>query len=166
MNAPTKPIDELLAHIATAVEQWKQENTPEVIKRTVNDLLEKESKTIVLRLLGFRSDWGRWELDNSNGRQQSSAAGEYLREHQAEAIKEFFSKVSVIPELTSKEIAQLRKSAKETYHYRLTDAVRTLAGEQADKDAKALVAKVVASDQIENYLKLSRLINPENQQES
>ena len=163
MEAPIKPIDSLLEHIATAVEEWKQQNTPETIKQSVKEKLDKEGEAIMLHLLGFRHGFGRWELDNTNGK--TNAAGEYLRATQAEAIKEWLSSFE-IPTPSPAVMKELRKSVAETYRWALQSSLRDLAQRQAHKDAEALVQGVVASDQIENFLKLTKLINPEPQQET
>jgi hypothetical protein len=87
MPAQVNPVDSLLTSIACAVEEWKAKNTKEVIKTTVTELLDKESKQLTLKLLGFEDRWGKWEVDHCNGRGGESAAGDYLRIAQKTAIQ-------------------------------------------------------------------------------
>ncbi len=153
-----KPVDSILPHIAAAVAEWKAENTEESIKATVIGLLEKESKQIVLKLLGFNESWGKWEVDHCNGRGGQSAAGDFLTKVQQGAIEEWL-KTTVMPTLDKKTRDSMLKSAQSEYTYNLTRLVREYAISQAESDAKAVIAQLVESDQVGNYLKAMALID-------
>lgn len=154
-----KPVDSILPHIAAAVAEWKAEHTGEKIKETVINLLNKESKQIVLKLLGFSESWGKWEVDHYNGRGGQSAAGDYLTKVQQEAIQEWL-KCAVMPTLDKATKASMQKSAQQEYTYNLNRLVREYAISQAEFDAKAVIQQLVASDQVGNYLKVMALIEP------
>jgi predicted AAA+ superfamily ATPase len=156
-----KPVDSILPHIALAVAEWKAENTEEKIKKTVIDLLEKESKQIVLKLLGFSESWGKWEVDHCNGRGGQSAAGDYLTKVQQEAIQEWL-KGAVMPTLDKATKASMQKSAQQEYSYNLTRLVREYAVSQAERDAQTVIKQLVASDQVGSYLKAMALIESTN----
>lgn len=154
-----KPVDSILPHIAAAVAEWKAEHTEEKIKETVINLLNKESKQIVLKLLGFSESWGKWEVDHCNGRGGQSAAGDYLTKVQQEAIQEWL-KGAVMPTLNKATKASMQKSAQQEYTYNLNRLVHKYAVSQAELDAKAVIQQLVASDQVGNYLKVMALIEP------
>lgn len=154
-----KPVDSILPHIAAAVAEWKATNTEEKIKETVISLLNKESKQLVLKLLGFNESWGKWEVDHCNGRGGQSAAGDYLTKVQQEAIQEWL-KGAVMPTLDKATKASMQKSAQQEYTYNLNRLVREYAVSQAELDAKAVIKQLVASDQVGNYLKVMALIEP------
>ena len=153
-----KPIDTILPYIAAAVAEWKAEHTEEKVKATVIDLLEKQSKDIVLKLLGFRESCGKWEVDHCNGRGGQSAAGDFLTKAQQGAIEEWL-KTTVMPTLDKKTRDSMLKSAQSEYTYNLTRLVREYAISQAESDAKAVIAQLVESDQVGNYLKAMALID-------
>ena len=155
---PINPLDSLLPYIASAIQEWKQKNTEESIKDTVTGLLNKESKQMVLKLLGFTEHWGKWEVDSCNGRSGESAAGDFLRKSQQSAIEDFLKTVPM-PVLTKREEAEILKSVKQDYVYQLQRSVRDLVQTKADDDAKELVAELVGSKQLDNYLKVMQLIN-------
>lgn len=154
-----KPVDSILPHIATAVAEWKAANTEEKIKETVINLLEKESKQIVLKLLGFSESWGKWEVDHCNGRGGQSAAGDFLTRVQQGAIQEWLKTVAM-PTMNRATKAGMQKSAQSEYTYNLKRLVREYAAAQAATDAKEVIKQLVASDQVDNYLKLMALIEP------
>lgn len=154
-----KPIDTILPFIAAAVAEWKAENTEESIKATVTNLLEQSRKDIVLKLLGFRESWGKWEVDHCNGRGGQSAAGDFLTKVQQGAIEEWL-KTTVMPTLDKKTRDSMLKSAQSEYTYNLTKLVQKYAISQAESDAKAVIAQLVESDRVGNYLKAMALIDP------
>lgn len=160
MTQPLNPVDGLLAAIACAVEEWKGKNTAEAIKKTVTDLLNKESEQITLRLLGFNDRYGKWEVDHCNGRGGNSAAGDYLRTFQKTAIQEWFQSVAM-PKITPALQKNLAKDLQKTYDEFLSRGVREEVIAQAGRDAKELVKQLTVSNQAENYLKVLTLLNPE-----
>lgn len=157
------PVDSVLPFIATAVEEWKDAHTEESIKRTVTDLLNKNKEQVVLKLLGFSSSWGKWEVDHCNGRNGNSAAGDFLRDVQQKAIEDWMTNL-ILPTLCKADINAINKSAQQDYMYELRKKVRELAISQANRDAQAIIQSIVQSNQIAARLKVMQLIDkPTNQ---
>jgi hypothetical protein len=153
------PLDELLGHIAVAIEKWKAENTPEKIEAVINRKLDGHADTIILKLLGFDNKWasGTWELDHCNGRAGNSSAGDFIKEHSGEAIKRWLETVAM-PSPSPKVTEQLKKSCRDAYQrafeQRLGESIRM----KAQRDADALLAKVTDPTQFDNYLKTLALL--------
>lgn len=158
MTEPINPLDELLPFIASAIQEWKNQHTEESIKATVTDLLNKESKQLVLKLLGFSDHWGKWEVDYCNGRGGNSAAGDFLRKTQQEAIEAFLATVTM-PALDKKLKGDLTKSISNDYQLALQRSLRERVHTKADQDAKDIIEELTGSKQIDNYLKIMQLIN-------
>lgn len=153
-----KPIDSILPFIAAGVADWKATHTEEHVKQSVTDMLDRERKQIVLKLLGFNESWGKWELDHCNGRAGNSAAGDFLHTVQKEAIQAWMAG-NIMPILDNKTQVALQKSAQVEYNNALTQAVKRLATVQANTDAQELIKRIVASNQLDNYIKAMNLID-------
>lgn len=152
------PIDELVPVIAQAVEEWKLNNTATVVKDKITRLLDANSKEITMKLLGFDNRWNKWELDHCNGRSGNSAAGDFLRSTQAEAIKEWLAQVSM-PTLDTKTKNKLIKQAQATYEDYLSKTVRAAIERKATADADLVIAHLTQSQQIDKHLQVLKLIN-------
>ena len=166
MDQPTNPVDELLPIIAQAVAQWKQRNTVEKISATVTQALDKQAQTILLKLLGFDANhWGKdvWELDHCNGRNGNSAAGDFIRTTQAEAVKAWLSTVAM-PNLSPAITKSIVASCRDEYKRALERHIYGIVEKQAEEDAKTLVANISKSNHIDKYLKVMSLINMEPSQ--
>ena len=158
MTEAINPVDSILPFIAAAVQEWKAENTEEKITRTITDLLNKESKRITLKLLGFEESCGTWRVDHCNGRSGNSAAGDFLRRVQQEAIQGWLTSVSM-PDLDKKTQNALLRDAKAEYQSTLSQMVRELARAQAKQDAQSLIEELVESKLTDNYVKAMKLID-------
>lgn len=158
------PIDDLLDHIALAIERWKAENTPETIEKKVRQLLDKNSDEVVMKLLGFDNHWGNWEIDKANGKNTATQAGQYMAALHQEAIKNWFSQVK-LPALPSKVIKSIEQDARRAYEYELKNKASELARVAATTHATQLVTEFTSSRQVENRLKLMALLEPKEAQE-
>jgi len=155
------PIDEVLQHITTALEKWKQQQTPEVIKQQVFQKLDRGTEDILLKLLGFNRRYGDgWEIDHCNGRQGNTAAGDYLRTCQEQAIKAWFEQIQM-PIMTPALKKSLEAAYKKEYQYRILRSLEDAAQERAHKDAEELVDTLASSNNINNYLKTLKLLKAE-----
>lgn len=154
------PLDQLLPAIATAVHQWKRDNTPEAITATVTRLLDKNSEEITKKLLGFTDTWGKWELDHCNGRGGDSAAGDFIRKTQQAAIEAWLSTV-LMPKLTPALAKSLNKQAQCEYAERLRGMVKQRVYALADRDAEAIIAGLVESTGIDKFIQTTKLLNQE-----
>ena len=158
---PINVIDGALETMATAALEWKRVNTPAVLKKRVVEALNKEADQIVFKLLGFNTRFGDcYELDHCNGRSGESAAGDYLRKHQADAITAWLSQVPM-PVMSQRMKSDLVKEAKDTYLDAVYEAVRQHAKDKADKDVKEILETLSQSTQVDNYVKTLQLLNPE-----
>ena len=154
------PLDALIPSIAVAVEEWKITNTEEKIKSNVTNQLNKASDEITMKLLGFNNGWdGKWELDHCNGRSGESAAGDFIRKVQSEAIKEWLSSICM-PKLSSVLKAKLKKEMQSEYNGYITRMVRSKIRDIADAHLTELVNSVVSTSKLDAYLQASKLINP------
>lgn len=155
-----KPLDSILPVIAAAVAEWKVENNPERIRKTVIDALNAQSTSITRQLLGFEKGWdSEWRVDHCNGRAGNTAVGDYFRQVQSQAIKEWLETVKM-PELTPTFKKKLASEMRNEYESYLRSTARDLAIQVAKKDAATLVDQICSSDRLENYLKTMALIEP------
>lgn len=159
MNVPLNPIDELLPVIAQAVQEWRRDNSATQLKNSVKRLLDDNSKEITLKLLGFNNTWGRWELDHFNGRSGNSAAGDFLRSVQNEAIQEWLSTVC-LPKLEVKITQEIKTQAAREYKRLVLQELSSTLRQQAQMDVKKLLQDLAVSDQIGNYIKTMQLLDP------
>lgn len=159
----TNPLEYVFPIIVQTVEDWKSKNTPEQIKRTILSKLEHAQTQIVMKLLGFDtntfSDRGSWELDHCNGRSGNSAAGDYLRSHSADAIKEWLSTVAM-PKLTPKQEEELRKEFAREYMRLFKDSIRSRAAHLVSEDANKMLKDLFQEDLAAKYLEMQKLITP------
>lgn len=156
----SNPIDSLLPFIASAITEWKLKNTEQRIKETVTSQLDKEAKQIVLKLLGFDSNYSSYKLDHCNGRAGNSTAGDFIRNAQAAAIKDWLTTVAM-PSLTPEDEKNLRASMQQEYASHFRRHALQLAKEKAQADAKVLIEQISQSMQVDNYAKLLAMIEGE-----
>ena len=155
------PIDEILVHITTALEEWRQKQTPEVIKEQVFKKLDRGTEDILLKILGFNRRYGdKWEIDHCNGRQGNTAAGDYLRTCQDQAIKAWFEQIQM-PAMTPVLKKRLEAAYKKEYEWRIMRSLEEAVQGRARKDAEELVDTLASSNNINNYLKTLKLLNAE-----
>lgn len=152
------PVDELIPLIGKAVEEWKQENTAISIAQNVKELLNKNSKEITMKLLGFDSRYDNgWSLDHCNGRSGNSIAGDFLFKNQAVAIQEWLGNIKM-PTMTPSFKAELEKEMQRDYESEMHSHVRGLIREKAKGDLKTLIGLITESNSINNHIKMLRLI--------
>lgn len=163
-NVPN-PVDDLIPVIANAIEEWKQKNTATEIKKKVVTHLDKSAQEILLKLLGFDNHWGSWSVDHCNGRSGNSTAGDFLKEIQGVAIKEWLQQVK-LPEMPAALKKNLQAEMKHQYAKALRYELENAVNRKASQDAEVLLKSITSSNQIDNYIKTLKLINPETKQES
>jgi hypothetical protein len=158
----TRPVDAVIPIILQAVVEWKLKNTDDVLKKRVINLLDKNSEEITLKLLGFNKDRfdGKWSLDHCNGRSGESAAGDFLRKNQAEAITKWLSQVPM-PTLSQVLTKQLQAEAKNLYINKFRSALMDKVEQQAERDAAHFIQEFTKSQQIGSYVQMMRLLNQE-----
>lgn len=159
---PTSPLDEILPVIAQAVADWKVAHTPDAIKKRVTKLLDESREEIIYKLLGFNKDsWdGKWSLDHCNGRSGESAAGDYLRQVQAEAIREWLAGIPM-PTIPPKMLADFKKQYQTEFNQRVEYQLQRLITQEADKRAAELFKNISSSTQVDDFVKVMKLLSPE-----
>lgn len=153
------PIDSLLVTIATAVESWKVAQDPEELKKTIFNKLDSKRDEVMLKLLGFNDSWGKWEVDHCNGRSGESSIGDFLKTAQQKAIKEWLA-TSLPLTLSPKTLSSLQKSVQKEYELSIRRELHSAVRDKADKDLECLLGKILGSNQLANYIKAMKLINP------
>ena len=152
------PVDGLLQHISKAVMDWESVNTPEEIKERTHSLLNKNCDEIVLKLLGFDTRYGQgFQLDHCNGRSGNSIAGDYIRNLQGEAIKDWLGKVKM-PTMSVALKKSFESSMREAYTQELRRHVYTLVQQKAEEDAEELLKQLTCTETQDNYIKALNLI--------
>ena len=153
------PVDELIPAIYAAIEEWNTANSKEFIGKKVKDLLDSQSKQVVMKLLGFNERYGQaFALDHCNGRAGNSPAGDYLKGVQQEVVHAWLSQVKM-PELTKTELATIAKDFKYEHQRALLSRLKNMAQAKADADANILLTSLTSSCEIGNFIKAMELIS-------
>ena len=151
------PINELLSTVLKSIDQWKEKNSEKALTQRVHKLLDDNAETIVLKLLGFDNRWNNWELDHCNGRSGESAAGDYLKQVQQEAIQDWLKKVK-LPELNKTLTSVMLKKLEADYKNYLRQYLYEYARKEADKTAKELIQSLFTQSKVDGMFKLQQLI--------
>ena len=161
------PLDDFIPVLAQAVADWKAKHTPEAIAEKTTKLLDEHREEIVYKLLGFNKDhWnGNWELDHCNGRSGESAAGDYLREVQADAIAKWLRTVPM-PALSLKMLKNLQKEFQHEFDQRVSYKLGQLLEKEATARADELFKEITHSSHIGKYLAAMKLITPKEKHAS
>lgn len=154
-------MDKALSSIVEAMQTWEQANDPETLKKRVHDLLDKNAEELLKKLLGFDHRYRGWELDNCNGRGGESAAGDYIKKVQQQAIQDWLSQVK-LPKLTPTFLKKIEKQAQAQYENQISDDLYGRVREKADADLKQLISQAVSSNTFEKHQKTLALLNPGN----
>jgi len=154
-----KPLDEVLQIMATAVAEWKIENTEAKIKEKVKKLLDQNSEEITMKLLGFnKSSWSdKWELDHCNGRAGESSAGDYLRRVQSAAIKEWMEDLP-LPKLSPTLKGQLAKQMQSDFNERVRYQASSFIRSKAEIQTNVALEELLQCKELDNYIKSMKLI--------
>lgn len=158
-------LSEALPHMAAGVRKWREDNPPDSIRERVFNLLNKRQDEIILQLLGFELRYGKLQVDHCNGRAGESAAGDYLRRAQQDAVNDWLATISM-PALTKTQIKNIQKDAQREYTRHLNQLVRSMAVTKAEEDAKKLIEALASTHSADNYGKLYELIQPPEEQEA
>ena len=151
------PINDLLSIVLKSIDKWKEKNSEEALTQRVHNLLDDNAETIVLKLLGFDNRWNKWELDHCNGRSGESAAGDYLKQVQQEAIQDWLKKVK-LPELNKTLSSVMKKELEADYKRYLSQYLYEYAREEADKAAKEIIQSLFSQSKVDGMFRLQQLI--------
>ena len=156
---PESAVDSLLPVISQAVADWKAKNTPEDIKVRVTERLNTNTDEVIFKLLGFNNRWDKWELDHCNGRSGESAAGQYLRKVQSEAIREWLESVK-IPPMPDSLKKKYQTEFNSRYNARVMQLIQRAAEDQANRDVNDLLTEFTNFNQLSHHLQMMKLLDP------
>ena len=151
------PINDLLDTVLKAINEWKSKNTEEVLTQRVHDLLDKNAKEVVLKLLGFNESWGKWEVDHCNGRAGESAVGDYLKMVKQSAINSWLAKAE-LPKMDKTISTAMRKELKHDYDRFLKQYLYEYARDQAIETAQEIIKSVFSTTKADAVLKVAKLL--------
>ena len=98
-------------------------------------------------------------MDHCNGRSGESAAGDYLRQVQADAIREWLAKIPM-PAMSTKMLSDFKKQYQTEFNNRVQYQMRRLIEQEADKRAEQLFKELTQSNQVNDFIKVMQLISP------
>lgn len=151
------PINDLLDTVLKAINEWKSKNTEEVLTQRVHDLLDKNAKEVVLKLLGFNESWGKWEVDHCNGRAGESAVGDYLKRVKQSAIDSWLAEAE-LPKMDKTISTIMRKELKHNYDRFLKQYLYEYAQDQARETAQEIIKSVFSTTKADAVLKVAELL--------
>lgn len=151
------PINDLLDTVLKAINEWKSKNTEEVLTQRVHDLLDKNAREVVLKLLGFNESRGKWEVDHCNGRAGESAVGDYLKRVKQAAIDSWLAEAE-LPKMDKTISTVMRKDLKHDYDRYLEQYLYEYAQDQASETAKEIIKSVFSTTKADAVLKVAELL--------
>lgn len=156
------PLDALLPLVYQYMNEWHQQKSPDVLRRNIHAALDKSSREVLLKLMGFNNGWGgAWEIDHCNGRSGNSIAGEFLKKTQKEALEAWLKAVT-LPTLTPKQEADILESMTKEYLSNFRSQIRKVAREKAQQDVQALVERITPAQTIDSFGQLLELLQPKD----
>jgi hypothetical protein len=161
MQALENPAQIVHAVVTKTIDEWKEKNPPAKIEKDTLKLLNKNAEEILLKLLGFNKDsWGRgnFQLDHCNGRSGESAAGDYIRRHQQEAINKWLSQVPM-PEMPKTLITAMKAEAGDRYRRHFQEQFYARVEAHAEAEANKAFDAISATLFLDKYNKTLNLIN-------
>ena len=157
------PVDTLLDQIAEAMESWAIEQRKH-LAQNVHMCLNKSRDEILLKLLGFDKDsWAAdtWKIDHCNGRAGNSPIGDFLKETQDAAIREWLSQIP-LPKMSETFKKKITKELQCNYESECSRRLYSTARSKAEKDLKEVLDEVLKPTLLEKMGKTHALINPQN----
>lgn len=153
----TNEISNFLSNtIKDAIKLWKNKNTKESITKETLALLDRDKKTIILKLLGFNNSWGEWELDHCNGRAGNSDIGDKLKDLNSSLIDKWIEEIE-FPELEDTYKSKILKDITKNISHKFEDKLYELITNKVNRAAQ----EVVDNLSIENLANIDALITTE-----
>lgn len=140
MNEATKAlVKAALDKGEVAAQKWLREIAPQ-IERIVFDKLNRRLEETVAKFMGFRTSFGEWEIDFTNGRNSDSEVGEWLRKKVGASTNTWLEQqAGSLPVLSKSAIAALHRE----YLRTLGDEIARLLRDQAIADAQKAVDQIL-----------------------
>lgn len=149
---------EIAATMLASLDKYKEENPPEKIEADTIAKLEESRDEIIAKLLGFDNRWQRgYELDHCNGRSGNSAAGDYLIQHQREAVKDWLANVDLS---TVAFTPKMEETMLERFNKAYSDHLHMLIKNHATNLAQQAFNKMLAEDPLGDIEKIDSLLEP------
>lgn len=153
------PIDQIIANIATAMHEWSEKQVTD-LKKKVFDRLDKHQEEVLLKLMGFDNRWGSsWNIDHCNGRNGNSPIGDFLKDTQEEAIKEWLSQIKM-PAMSPKFKKNIEKDLRATYEQHFRQRSYEIARAKANEDLDDMLEHVLKPTILDQYLRMQALVAP------
>ena len=154
------PAHIVLSIVTKTVDEWKEKNPPEQIKKDTLKLLNKNAEEILFKLLGFnKDDWGRgkFHIDHCNGRSGESAVGDYIRKHQQETIEEWLRQAP-LPELSAALRKEITAEAEHRYRQAFREHFYQRVEDRAKEEADEAFEQISATLALDKYTKTINLL--------
>lgn len=153
------PIDNILETIKKSTDDWLNKHTEEHIENRVEKILDENLEKTLLLLMGFEKDtWGAgWKVNNCNGKNESSIAGQFLRNVCGHKVTEWLGKVSFTPATKAMEQA-VKREYKDVFKRELIYKAREQAGEDAQKFLDNTLIEFTKHHRLEAEQKMHKLL--------
>lgn len=134
--------EKILGWAAKAMAEWMNDNkSEEQVKRAIHDRLNRERDNVIFGILGFRMDWGKVEIDRTNGREGPAAA--FLKGKVEKHVKEWLEgSLSELPDPSP----QIRKAIKQYVGDRLNWEVEKVVKEIVIKKAEQIGSELLGEN--------------------
>lgn len=133
--------------IIAAIAEWQEANPPEKLRQEIFDELKKNQKVLVMKMLGFKQDWGnKWEMDTNN---KDSLVFQYMKEQAIAGAKEWISQLSMptVSETFKKEYEkEARRNLENVLRSELYEMIKVAAQEIVAEVKHQLINTIAVDD--------------------
>ena len=149
--------------IDTTIQEWEKKTLATLKKETITKL-EKHKDEILLKLLGFDTEYGTrgFKLDHCNGRAGNSPLGFEIKQMHQEAIDTWLKKVDItesLEKISEVELTKIIKLSLGQYNFKskVQETVKNLASNEVEKIAQGIIEQSIK--EINDELALENLLH-------
>lgn len=147
----TKQVESLYEIVNKTIEEWIKKHCLEesTLKKTINKYLDAHLLDIIGRIFGFENRWGKWEVDNCNGRMDKSVVGQYLKDKTQSITKEWLDKQAdglLNFKLPPDAVESMKKEIIRNFNNEMSYKMRELAARKAEQFVADTLAKITMDD--------------------
>ena len=149
--------------IDTTIQEWEKKTLATLKKETITKL-EKHKDEILLKLLGFDTEYGTrgFKLDHCNGRAGNSPIGIEIKHLHQEAIDTWLKKVDItesLEKISEVELTKIIKLSLGQYNFKskVQETVKNLASKEIEKIAQGIIEQSIK--EINDELALENLLH-------
>lgn len=149
--------------IDTTIQEWEKKTLATLKKETITKL-EKHKDEILLKLLGFDTEYGTrgFKLDHCNGRAGNSPIGIEIKQMHQEAIDTWLKKVDItesLEKISEVELTKIIKLSLGQYNFKskVQETVKKLASNEVEKIAQGIIEQSIK--EINDELALENLLH-------